>query len=135
MRRKSSPFWLHAGHRPAAAMIMIAERLLAAAIVAGSLVLCSTPAGCAAEQAPAQSGAAAPDKSAQIERGRKVFIGAGCGWCHEGGGRTAGRGPQLMNDPHDDDFLISRIATGSPEKMPPYGQVLPVDDIDRKSVV
>jgi mono/diheme cytochrome c family protein len=100
----------------------------AAIIVAGSLVLCSTPAA-HAEQAPAPSGATAPDKPAQIEHGRKMFIGAGCGWCHEGGGRTAGRCPQLMNDPHDDDFLISRIATGSPEKMPPYGQVLSVDDI------
>ena len=34
-----------------------------------------------------------------------------------------------MDDPHDDDFLISRIATGLPGRMPAFGQTLPIDDI------
>ena len=85
----------------------------------------SVPAGCAEQT----SGPAVSDKTAQIERGAQAFIGNGCGWCHENGGRKAGRGPQLMDDAHDDDFLISRIATGSPGRMPAFGQALPIDDI------
>jgi mono/diheme cytochrome c family protein len=71
----------------------------------------------------------APDQTAQIERGSQLFIGNGCGWCHGNGGRKVGRGPQLMDDAHDDDFLITRIATGSPGRMPSFGQALPIEDI------
>ena len=35
-----------------------------------------------------------------------------------------------MDDPHDDDFLILRIATGSPGRMPAFGQALPIEDIN-----
>jgi len=86
----------------------------------------SAPASCA-EPTPAP--AAAGDTAAQIERGSQAFIANGCGWCHENGGRKTGRAPQLMDDPHDDDFLISRIATGLPGRMPAFGQTLPIDDI------
>ena len=79
-----------------------------------------------AETTPAP---AAGDQTAQIERGSQLFIGNGCGWCHGNGGRKEGRGPQLMDDSHDDDFLISRIATGSPGRMPSFGQALPIEDI------
>jgi mono/diheme cytochrome c family protein len=79
-----------------------------------------------AQQTPAP---AAGDKAAQIERGSQAFIGNGCGFCHENGGRKTGRGPQLMDDAHDDDFLMSRIATGSPGRMPAFGQALPVEHI------
>ena len=34
-----------------------------------------------------------------------------------------------MNDPKDDDALISRIATGSAGRMPAYGEALSMDDI------
>ena len=84
----------------------------------------SAPASCA-ETTPAPAG----DTATQIERGSQAFIANGCGWCHENGGRKTGRGPQLMEDPHDDDFLMSRIATGSPGRMPSFGQALPFDDI------
>jgi len=87
----------------------------------------SAPANCA-ERTPTP--AAAGDKAAQIESGSKTFIANGCGWCHENGGRKTGRAPQLMDDPHDDDFLISRIATGSPGRMPAFGQALPIEDIN-----
>ena len=77
-----------------------------------------------AEQTPADG-----DKTGQIERGSELFIGNGCGWCHENGGRKAGRCPQLMDDAHDDDFLMNRIATGSPGRMPSFGQALQIEDI------
>lgn len=34
-----------------------------------------------------------------------------------------------MDDAHDDDFLMTRIATGSPGRMPAFGQSLPIGDI------
>jgi mono/diheme cytochrome c family protein len=79
-----------------------------------------------AEQTPAP---AAGDKTAQIERGSQAFIANGCGWCHAAGGREEGRCPQLMNDAHDDDFLMTRIATGSAGRMPAFGQSLQIEDI------
>jgi mono/diheme cytochrome c family protein len=82
-----------------------------------------------ASRAQQTSAPAAGDKAAQIERGSQAFTGNGCGFCHENGGRKAGRGPQLMADAHDDDFLMSRIATGSPGRMPAFGQALPIEDI------
>jgi mono/diheme cytochrome c family protein len=86
----------------------------------------STAASCTeGTSAPAASG----DAAAQIERGSQAFAANGCGWCHQNGGRAIGRGPQLMNDPHDDDFLMSRIATGLPGRMPAFGQALPFEDI------
>lgn len=72
--------------------------------------------------------AAAVD-AAQIERGRKAFIANGCGWCHDDGGKKAGRCPQLMNDAKSDDQLTARIATGSPGRMPAFGTALPPDDL------
>jgi mono/diheme cytochrome c family protein len=89
---------------------------------------------CACVSAPANSAEQAPvpnagDKAAQIERGSQAFIANGCGWCHANGGRKEGRCPQLMDDAHDDDFLMTRIATGSPGRMPAFGQSLPIEDI------
>ena len=75
----------------------------------------------AAETEPATISAEA---AAQVARGKTLFVSYGCGWCHEDGGRKAGRCPQLMNTQHDDNFILSRIATGSPGKMPAFGEGL-----------
>jgi mono/diheme cytochrome c family protein len=89
--------------------------------------VCGLAPASGAEPTPAP--AAAGDTAAQIERGSQAFTTNGCAFCHENGGRKTGRGPQLMDDPHDDDFLMSRIATGSPGRMPAFGQALPIDGI------
>jgi len=44
-----------------------------------------------------------------------------CGFCHSDGGRAAGRGPQLMNSPRDDNFLRDRIKNGKSGAMPAFG--------------
>ena len=44
-----------------------------------------------------------------------------CGFCHSDGGRAAGRGPQLMDSPRDDDFLQNRIKNGKNGAMPAFG--------------
>ncbi|HLG87409.1 MAG TPA: c-type cytochrome [Alphaproteobacteria bacterium] len=65
-----------------------------------------------------------------ITRGKRLFISYGCGWCHEDAGRKAGKGPQLMNTQRDDNFILTRIATGSPGKMPAFGAGLSADDYE-----
>lgn len=52
-----------------------------------------------------------------------------CGFCHEAGGRRAGKGPQLMGSTRDDEYLMSRIATGRPGRMPAFGASLTVEDL------
>lgn len=94
--------------------------MLLAALVSGHFVGMSPI--LAAETAPA-------DPAAQIARGKTLFISYGCGWCHEGGGRKAGRCPQLMGTERDDNFILSRIAAGSPGKMPAFGAGLSADDM------
>jgi mono/diheme cytochrome c family protein len=107
------------------------KRRIGLCLLAGSVSLAAA-CGCisgpanSAEQTPAP---AAGDKAAQIERGSQAFIANGCGWCHADGGRKEGRCPQLMDDTHDDNFLMTRIATGSPGRMPAFGQSLPIEDI------
>jgi mono/diheme cytochrome c family protein len=84
----------------------------------------------AAETAAPTSPADAPtDAAAKIARGKTLFVSYGCGYCHEDGGRKAGKCPQLMDTQRDDNFIVSRIATGSEGKMPAFGTVLAGPDV------
>jgi mono/diheme cytochrome c family protein len=58
------------------------------------------------------------------DQGRQLFANNGCGWCHEDGGRRAGRGPQLMDTQRSDDFIANRIRHGFPGHMPAFGSSL-----------
>jgi mono/diheme cytochrome c family protein len=53
-----------------------------------------------------------------------------CGWCHSDGGRSVGKGPQLMNTQRDDDYIRARIATGKPGAMPAFGEIFDAEQID-----
>lgn len=53
-----------------------------------------------------------------------------CGFCHEAGGRKAGKGPQLMNSVKDDAVLRARIKSGVPGRMPAFGRALSEADVD-----
>ena len=46
-----------------------------------------------------------------------------CGFCHQDGGRHAGRGPKLSKSERSDEFIIERIKKGKPGAMPAYGSV------------
>ena len=59
----------------------------------------------------------------------ELFAGT-CGFCHSDGGRVAGRGPQLMGDQHDDDFLRNRIKNGKQGAMPAFGATFNDQQID-----
>ena len=52
-----------------------------------------------------------------------------CGWCHSDGGRTAGKGPQLMGTSRSDDFIRNRIKHGKEGAMPAFGSSLSDADI------
>jgi mono/diheme cytochrome c family protein len=44
-----------------------------------------------------------------------------CGFCHENGGRTAGKGPKLAGSKRSDDYIVERIKNGKPGAMPGFG--------------
>ncbi|GLR87522.1 cytochrome c6 [Bradyrhizobium iriomotense] len=78
--------------------------------------------------AAAQSPTPAPDSETfDVEQ---LFAGT-CGFCHSEGGRAAGKGPQLMNTPRDDDFIRNRIKHGKQGAMPAFDGALTDSQIDQ----
>jgi len=63
----------------------------------------------------------APEASPNDIDGETMFA-TSCGWCHQQGGRAAGRGPKLAGDKKSDDALIDRIKRGKPGAMPAFGR-------------
>lgn len=55
--------------------------------------------------------------------GEQLFAST-CGFCHQDGGRVAGRGPKLAGTDRPDAYLINRIRTGKEGAMPAYGRAL-----------
>ena len=53
--------------------------------------------------------------------GAQIFAST-CGFCHQDGGRVAGRGPKLAGTDRPDDFLLNRIRVGKEGAMPAYGR-------------
>jgi mono/diheme cytochrome c family protein len=47
-----------------------------------------------------------------------------CGFCHENGGRVAGKGPQLAGTARSDSFIINRIKNGKEGAMPAFDGAL-----------
>ena len=80
-----------------------------------------------AAPAAAQSTAAAADEAALDVH--QLFAST-CGWCHSGGGRVAGKGPQLMDSPRSDEFLHNRIKMGKQGAMPAFGESFSDAQID-----
>src|SRR5262245_42669154 len=60
----------------------------------------------------------------------KELFASNCGFCHSDGGRSAGRGPQLMDTRRDDEFIRNRIKNGKEGAMPAFGQMFNDPDID-----
>ena len=59
---------------------------------------------------------------------RRLFAGT-CGWCHSNGGRTAGKGPQLMGTTLTDAEIVNRVKRGKPGAMPAFGDAFTDADI------
>jgi mono/diheme cytochrome c family protein len=97
---------------------LVATAMLAAGLCAGSGVLVPL------------SRADDPYAGGDPKRGEQVFSNTGCGWCHEGMGREAGRGPKLMDTKRSNDFLATRIMNGKAGSMPAFGGNLDGQQLD-----
>lgn len=71
---------------------------------------------------PMQSGMHATEAAAAQPQAFDVpkLFATTCGWCHFGGGRQAGKGPQLMGTQLTDDEIVSRIRNGKVGAMPSF---------------
>lgn len=83
------------------------------------------PTGVAAEQ-PAAAGTSNQPAQAEASpddiNGEQMFA-TTCGFCHQNGGRSAGRGPKLSKSERSDEYLIERIKKGKTGAMPAFGAV------------
>ena len=102
--------------RPAAAILMRMKSITLATGIALLLQSWWPPGVCAQQsQAPDQDQSA---KESDIEGG--TMFATSCGFCHQNGGRVAGKGPKLAGTTRDDDFLAERIRKGKPGAMPAF---------------
>lgn len=86
------------------------------------LVVAATTIGATgALAAETEAGAAAGGDAAK--RGGELFDSHGCGFCHENGGRSAGKGPKLAATERTDSFMIFRIKHGKEGAMPAWSSV------------
>jgi len=94
-------------------------RILAilAAVVAIGLVHWPTKVDARHVLTLAQGGA----ESSQVPIDGETMFATACGFCHQNGGRTAGKGPRLAGTTRSDDFLVERIKKGKPGAMPAFG--------------
>ena len=104
-------------------VIVAALTMLWSGLLTASLAQQSNGAGASN---PLPQAEASPD---DIEGG-KLFA-TTCGWCHSDGGRTAGKGPQLMDTKRDDDFLRNRIKNGKSGAMPAFASMFSDAQIDQ----
>src|SRR5260370_38599682 len=83
------------------------------------------PTAAVAEQPPPAGSAsppAQPEASSSDIDGEQMFA-TTCGFCHQDGGRAAGRGPKLSKTERSDEFIIDRIKKGKVGAMPAFGSV------------
>lgn len=65
---------------------------------------------------------AQPEASSDDINGEQMFA-TTCGFCHQNGGRSAGRGPKLSKSERSDEYMIERIKKGKTGAMPAFGAV------------
>jgi mono/diheme cytochrome c family protein len=69
---------------------------------------------------PTAAGPRPPEASPNDIDGPTLFASV-CGFCHQDGGRTEGKGPKLAGTKRSDEFIIARIRDGKPGAMPAFG--------------
>ena len=75
--------------------------------------------GIASAQTPPEP--ATPVPGDQLFSAAQIFAST-CGFCHQDGGRAAGRGPKLAGTDRPDEYLLNRIRVGKEGAMPAYGR-------------
>jgi mono/diheme cytochrome c family protein len=81
-----------------------------------------------ATETPGQGQTAGGNHAEDPVDGQKLFAGT-CGFCHENGGRQAGKGPKLAGTKRSDEFIINRITKGKPGLMPAFGRTYSQEQI------
>jgi mono/diheme cytochrome c family protein len=79
-----------------------------------SMTSCAVALACA----PSAWGQGADQQSANLNV--EQLFATSCGWCHQNGGRTAGRGPKLASSDKSDDYIINQIKNGKMPGMPAF---------------
>jgi mono/diheme cytochrome c family protein len=77
-----------------------------------------------AQQSPsaaAKATAPPPPEASPNDIDGPTLFAAVCGFCHQDGGRSEGKGPKLAGTKRSDDFIIARIRNGKPGAMPAFG--------------
>ena len=77
-------------------------------------------AACAALLLSGSISGAATKMSKSDEEAEGLFAST-CGFCHEDGGRSAGKGPVLAGTQRSDAFIRNRIKYGKEGRMPAFG--------------
>jgi mono/diheme cytochrome c family protein len=101
------------------------RKVVAAAFVCAALWL--LPVAASAQQATPAPGAArkaatpGPEASPNDIDGQQMFATL-CGFCHQDGGRKAGKAPKLAGSKKSDEYLIERIKKGKQGAMPAFGK-------------
>jgi mono/diheme cytochrome c family protein len=96
---------------------------IAIVVIAAVAVLHGPPSSEAQTAAPSDAKTAPTDATAastDTKTGEQLFA-TTCGFCHQGGGRVAGRGPKLAGTERPDAYLLERIRMGKQGAMPAYG--------------
>ncbi len=89
-------------------------------LIAGIAVASPVGVGAQQSQAPDQGQAASPNK---IDIDGETMFATSCGFCHQSGGRAAGKGPKLAGTTRSDDFIAERVRKGKLGAMPAFGSV------------
>ena len=71
----------------------------------------------------AGSAALAAEKTMNDQQVSQLFAST-CGFCHQKGGRMAGKGPKLAGTTRSDAFIINRIKEGKEGAMPAFDGAL-----------
>ena len=74
-----------------------------------------------AQQSPGPAANARPPEASPNDIDGATMFATVCGYCHQDGGRTEGKGPKLAGTKRSDDFIIARIRNGKPGAMPAFG--------------
>jgi mono/diheme cytochrome c family protein len=96
-----------------------------AMIVAAAVHAQGTPPASQEQPAPQADKPATQPPDKAVER----LFATSCGWCHQAGGRAAGRGPKLAGTDKPDEFIIKQIKQGKPPGMPAFGKSFNDDQI------
>jgi mono/diheme cytochrome c family protein len=91
-------------------------------IVASLAIIWPWPSTATEQSTSAGSVTAQGEASPNDIDGQQMFA-TTCGYCHQDGGRAAGRGPKLSKSERSDEYIIERIRKGKTGAMPAFGAV------------